>query len=528
MRSRVTLNDRPTSSSVCSEPSPTPKRILSTSSSRGVRVFSTLRVWSLRFAKITESMGDTAFLSSMKSPRCESSSSPMGVSSEIGSWAIFMILRTLEAGRSMRSPISSAVGSRPSSWTSERLVRNGPRDRLPDPPRGIRGELVAAPVLELLDRLHQADVPFLDQVEELQAAVRVLLRDGDHEPEVGYDQLLLGALADGLALADLVDRGRDLGVRDVVALLELAQRAAVLLDAAAVQGLELLAGLLLERRLRPLDVLLEAGELPVDVLEEVDQAVAGLDAEVDRPDVLGDLGHQAVDLALDLQVLVAVRLAALLPLAQLEDLAVVDRDLLEDLQVHLDAVGGLGVERLVRIGVDELAQDALVPDRHLVETQELPQHDRVLAQGLVDQPLALLDPLGDLHLALPVEQRHGAHLAQVHADGVVRLLMAGETELGGLVFLLVEIARAARLEVVPVLIAFRAVDDVHAEVREAEIDLVQLVGKADDLLGQHLVDLVVQEIALLLAKLDELLDGAVLLFDGCETRNSQKCSPMGF
>ena len=68
-------------------------------------------------------MGDTAFLSSMKSPRCESSSSPMGVSSEIGSWAIFMILRTLEAGRSMRSPISSAVGSRPSSCTSERLVR---------------------------------------------------------------------------------------------------------------------------------------------------------------------------------------------------------------------------------------------------------------------------------------------------------------------------------------------------------------------------------------------------------------------
>ena len=59
----------------------------------------------------------------MKSPRCESSSSPIGVSREIGSWAIFMILRTLEAGRSIRSPISSAVGSRPSSCTSDRLVR---------------------------------------------------------------------------------------------------------------------------------------------------------------------------------------------------------------------------------------------------------------------------------------------------------------------------------------------------------------------------------------------------------------------
>jgi len=32
----------------------------------------------------------------------------------------------------------------------------------------IRGELVAAAVLELVHRLHQADVAFLDQIEELQ------------------------------------------------------------------------------------------------------------------------------------------------------------------------------------------------------------------------------------------------------------------------------------------------------------------------------------------------------------------------
>jgi hypothetical protein len=37
-------------------------------------------------------------------------------------------------------------------------------------------------------------LPFLNQVEELQAAVRVLLRDRDHEAEVGFDQLLLGLL----------------------------------------------------------------------------------------------------------------------------------------------------------------------------------------------------------------------------------------------------------------------------------------------------------------------------------------------
>src|SRR6516225_5197074 len=51
-----------------------------------------------------------------------------------------------------------------------RLVGDRARDRLPDPPRGIGRELV--------DRLHQADIAFLDQVEELQAAVGVFLGDG--------------------------------------------------------------------------------------------------------------------------------------------------------------------------------------------------------------------------------------------------------------------------------------------------------------------------------------------------------------
>src|SRR5690349_23520891 len=58
-----------------------------------------------------------------------------------------------------------------------RLVGDGARDRLPDPPGRVGRELVAAPVLELVDRLHQADVAFLNQIEELQTAVRVFLGD---------------------------------------------------------------------------------------------------------------------------------------------------------------------------------------------------------------------------------------------------------------------------------------------------------------------------------------------------------------
>ncbi len=59
----------------------------------------------------------------MKSPRCESSSSPIGVSIEIGSLAIFRTLRTLSSGISMRPASSSGVGSRPISCSICREMR---------------------------------------------------------------------------------------------------------------------------------------------------------------------------------------------------------------------------------------------------------------------------------------------------------------------------------------------------------------------------------------------------------------------
>src|SRR5215831_13920911 len=84
------------------------------------------------------------------------------------------------------------------------LVGDGAGDGLADPPRGVRGELVAAPVLELVHGLHETDVAFLDQVEELEAAVRVLLGDGDDEAKVGLYHLLLGAGGLDLARADVL------------------------------------------------------------------------------------------------------------------------------------------------------------------------------------------------------------------------------------------------------------------------------------------------------------------------------------
>src|SRR3984885_2802198 len=68
------------------------------------------------------------------------------------------------------------------------LVGDGAGDGLTDPPGGIGREFVTATVLELVDGLHEADITLLDEVEELEAAVGVLLRDRDDESKVGFDE----------------------------------------------------------------------------------------------------------------------------------------------------------------------------------------------------------------------------------------------------------------------------------------------------------------------------------------------------
>src|SRR3546814_8055953 len=72
-----------------------------------------------------------------------------------------------------------------------RLIGDRAGDRLANPPGRIGAELVAAAIFELVDRLHQADVAFLDQVEELQPAVGVFLGDRDDEAQIRLDHFLL-------------------------------------------------------------------------------------------------------------------------------------------------------------------------------------------------------------------------------------------------------------------------------------------------------------------------------------------------
>src|SRR5262249_38701828 len=57
------------------------------------------------------------------------------------------------------------------------LIVEPAADRLPNPPGRVGRELVTTSIVELVDCLHYADVAFLDQVENWQAAVDVFLCD---------------------------------------------------------------------------------------------------------------------------------------------------------------------------------------------------------------------------------------------------------------------------------------------------------------------------------------------------------------
>src|SRR2546425_301423 len=75
------------------------------------------------------------------------------------------------------------------------LIRDSTSNSLADPPCGIRAELVALGVVELLDSPDQTDVTFLDQVQQAHTAANILFRYTDNQAQVSLGQTALGLLA---------------------------------------------------------------------------------------------------------------------------------------------------------------------------------------------------------------------------------------------------------------------------------------------------------------------------------------------
>jgi hypothetical protein len=197
--------------------------------SRSDRVCRTESSCSWSRMKLAASTGTTASESSMKSPRWESSSSPIGVSSDTGSWRHLEDLADL-LGRELHLAADLLGGGLAAQVLEELaldadqlvdrldhvhrdadgagLVGDGPGDGLADPPGGVGGELEALVVVELLHGPDEAEVALLDEVEEQHAPAHVPLGDRHHQAQVGLDQLLLGQLAVAFGALQLPQTGR--------------------------------------------------------------------------------------------------------------------------------------------------------------------------------------------------------------------------------------------------------------------------------------------------------------------------------
>ena len=171
------------------------------------------------------------------------------------------------------------------------LVRDRTRDGLANPPGRVRGELVAAPVVELLDRADQPERALLDQVQERQAAAQVALGDRDDEAEVRLDHLLLGvqvAALDPLGQRDFLLRGEQLHAPDRAQVQP--QGVQARLDREVDLGLPRRVGVLLPAGLGPLEAAALADRGPPVVGDDVDALLLQVRME------LGDLLLRDLDL----------------------------------------------------------------------------------------------------------------------------------------------------------------------------------------------------------------------------------------
>src|SRR5438309_6365111 len=80
-----------------------------------------------------------------------------------------------------------------------RLLTSGAANGLADPPGGIGAEVAATAPVELFGGAHQAEVAFLDQVDERHTGVGVAARNRDNKAEVCFDQAAARSCVAGLA-----------------------------------------------------------------------------------------------------------------------------------------------------------------------------------------------------------------------------------------------------------------------------------------------------------------------------------------
>ena len=162
---------------------------------------------------------------------------------------------------------------------------------------------------------------------------------------------------------------------------------------------------------------------------------------------------------------------------------------------------------------DILGELLVVEDHHLfdvahaaleilAERGNLADHDGRAGDGFEHAHLAALDALGDLDLALAGEQRHGAHLAQIHTDRVVGFFQGSGRQ--------IQLDVLALFQFKVLVAEFGTVQQVDALGVDGGNQVVQVFGRRAHLVRQHVVDVAVGEIALFLAHFNQGVDVVVL------------------
>ena len=368
------------------------------------------------------------------------------------------------------------------------LIGDGTRDGLANPPGRVGGELIAAAVLEFFNRLHQAHVALLNEVEEGQAAIGVFLGDGNYEAQVGLHHLGLGLM------------------RFFAEVLELLESLHVILGGHARENLQRLhlAGFALD------DLLVGGG------LAAFAGGFHGLDAGDDfLVHVLGHDGHFLDDLLLVekfrkrllqlgvvlIEGLLGARAGGLILGLEARHVFFVD------LMVHRAHVLYKTAQHLEVLfaAVDFLVHDHTIKsflgrlgDELLRQCDVFLAGEAEAVNDTLHLVLGILNALGNLHLLFACEQGHLAHLLKVHANGVIQNI-----ELGLLFLGLVILATANGGDIVDL----GLID--HGDFQLLELGLDHLdVGRGHLVFRQMLGNIVVREVALFLGEQHEFLDFA--------------------
>ena len=254
---------------------------------------------------------------------------------------------------------------------------------------------------------HQARVAFLNQVEEAEAAVAVLLGDGNDEPEVAAGEFALGLFVLGEALlhdADAPAQARRLLERDQHQVLEFFLEIGAFLAGGAVAP-------------QTLDLALEFVHAVADLLHLLHQRLDLLRANrefLDQHDGLA--AAQPQPLADDL----AIRLDRAFFREPLEVLDVVFHQRFERPQVVRHPLENLVLLQVLRLRDLDRAVEGKVAGGHAFERlDDLAQCIIAFENFAAEAAAGYFDLAGERDFLVAGEQRNLAHLREVHANGVV-------------------------------------------------------------------------------------------------------------